>query len=94
MKRNITDGADKRKDRLLSLIAYVANYDRDERPCTLGACQTFMLLKYGNRKDTVEGYIRELIDSDILKTNARTGDIHLKRTFNETLALFATAGSD
>lgn len=78
---------------MLDLLTYVAGFPHDNRPCTIKTCQTFMLLKHGNRKDTVRDYINELIDIDILKENHRTGDINLKRGFEETLALFAAAGA-
>jgi hypothetical protein len=93
--RKAEDGASKRRLRMLDLIGYIHNYPRDTKgPCTLRACQTFMLLRHGNKRDTVLDYLRELEEVDVIVLNRKTGNYHLKRSFDETLALFAAAGDD
>lgn len=94
MRDNTVDGASKRRQRLLDLVTYIAQFPHDQKPCTLEAIQTFMLLKHGNRRDTVQDYLRELESANVISLLRSTGGYKLKRNYEETLALFAAAGAD
>ena len=78
----------------MDMISFIAKYPTDEGPCTLEAIAAFMLLKHGNRKDTVQQYLRELSGVNVIAVSRSTGAYKLKRTYEETLALFAAAGAD
>lgn len=78
----------------MDLITYIAQYPHDQKPCSLEAIQTFMLLKHGNRRDTVEDYLRELSVANVISLSKGSGGYKLRRSYEETMALFASAGAD
>lgn len=88
----VRDGASLRRQRLMDIISFIHNFSREEGPCTDMAIQTFMLLRHGNRKDTVLQYLRELVSAGVLKVNRTTGDWQLVKNYESTLAIFTALG--
>jgi len=88
------DGATLRRKRIMDLLTFIASFPHDQKPCTEEALQTFMLLKHGNRRSTVTGYLRDLIAADILLLNRNTAGYKLKRTWEQTMLIFAAIGEN
>lgn len=86
------DGATNRRRRLMDIITFIANWNRDQGPCTERTIQTFMLLKHGNKRDTVTHYLRELQDVGVLSFDRKTGHYKLRKSYAETVADFAAVG--
>jgi hypothetical protein len=86
------DGATLRRKRLMDMLTHIAGWPHDEKPCSEEALQVFMLLKHGNRRTTVLEYLRELILADILIFDKRRGGYKLKRTWEQTMLIFAAIG--
>ena len=78
----------------MDLISFIARHPHDQSPCTLEGIAAFMLLKHGNRRDTVQDYLRELESANVISLARSSGGYKLKRNYEETLALFAAAGAD
>lgn len=92
MSEKVSDGATLRRVRLMDIISFIARWERDKGPVSDLSIQTFMLLKHGNRKDTVVTYLRELTAAGVLRQNPKNGGWELVQNYERTLATFAALG--